>query len=615
MVVSYIKGQAMSSAGSRRDRPPRVQIKYDDNRDGLSTSRELPFVVGVIGDFAGQPAEPPRPLRERKFVQIDRDNFDRVLEKMAPGLQFRVENTMAGGGSELPVTLKFTSLADFEPARVVDQVEPLRNLLEMRRRFRDLLAVVDGADDPGAVVGQFEQDHGLKAGADGPTPAETAEQVRARVGRHLGREVARIDRLVTKQLNAILHHPAFQRLEASWRGLYFLHQKAQAQGNVRLRVLHCHFKELARDVQNALEFDQSEAFKKVYGPFDTPGDDPFGLIVGDYEFNNHPDHIEVLDSMAAVAAAAFAPFIASASPALLDLKSFADLERPLNLPATFAQLQYVKWRALREKEDSRFVGLTLPRVLMRAPYEDGSHRTDRFRFHEDTTAPDRSGYLWGSAAYPYAAVLIRTFLEAGWLADTRGVRKGEDVGGLVTGLPALSWSSDRPGVAPRCPTDAVITDVLDRTLGELGFLPLCWCQDTHLAAFHGCQSLANPKAYDRAEATSNARLSAMLPYVLCAARFAHYLKVMMRDKTGGVDTPERIEDYLMRWLQDYTNTSDAASPELKARYPLRDSRVEVKEVPGKPGKYFTHIFLQPQFQLDQLVGFIELKTRPDTRRP
>jgi type VI secretion system ImpC/EvpB family protein len=378
--------------------------------------------------------------------------------------------------------------------------------------------------------------------------------------------------------------------------------------------MHCTFKELSRDVQTALEFDQSEAFRKIYSPFDTPGDHPLGLIIGDYEFTNHPDHIEVLDHMAAVAAAAFAPFITSASPTLLDLKWFADLERPLNLPATFAQKQYIKWRALREKDDMRFVGLTLPHTVMRAPYLDGSHRTDRFRFQEDTTAPDRSGYLWGSAAYSYAGMLIRTFVDAGWLADTRGVRKGEDVGGVVIGLPELSWESDRPSVAPRCPTDAIITDVLDRTLGELGFLPLCWCQDTHMVAFHGCQSLANPKIYDRAAATSNARLSAMLPYVLCASRFAHYLKVMMRDKAGGSDTPEMIEDFLTRWLQEYTNTSDSASPELKARFPLRDSRVEVKEVPGKPGRYYAHMFLQPQFQLDQLVGFIELKTRPDMRR-
>jgi type VI secretion system ImpC/EvpB family protein len=447
-----------------------------------------------------------------------------------------------------------------------------------------------------------------------PAAADLGEE-RGRLARRLGREIARIDALVSRQVNVILHHPAFQRLEASWRGLRMLVDQCPADRRVvQIHLLNLSFAELSRDIRGALEFDQSEIFRKVYGPFDTPGGEPYGLLVGDYELHTHPDHIEALEHLAGVAAAAFAPFVAAASPQLLDLKGFDGLERPLNLAATFSQTQYVKWRALRAMPDTKFVALTLPHILMRLPYREGSHRADGFRFREDTSAPNRTGYLWGSAAYAYASVLIRAFEDSGWLADTRGTRRGQEAAGVVSCLPQLSWETDSPGVAPRCPTDAIVTDSLDRALGELGFLPLCWCQDTHLAAFHGCQSLNEPKKYDRAEASANARLSAMLPYVLCASRFAHYIKVMMRDKTGSLASPADLEDHLGRWLNQYTSSSDGADAEMKARFPLRDSRVEVREVPGAPGRYTSHIHLRPQFQLDHLVGFIELKTRPDGRR-
>ncbi len=447
------------------------------------------------------------------------------------------------------------------------------------------------------------------------TPTLTRDDQKGRLARQLGREIARIDAMVSRQVNAILHHPAFQKLEASWRGVWMLVDRCPPDKKVvQVHVLTLSFAELSRDVRGALEFDQSEMFRKVYGPFDTPGGEPYGVLIGDYEFHTHPDHIEVLEHMAGVAAAAFAPFLTAAHPSLLDLKGFDGLERPLNLAATFSQIQYVKWRALRAMPDTKFVALTLPRVLMRLPYREGSHRADGFRFQEDTSAPNRTGYLWGNAAYAYAAMLIRTFDMCGWLADIRGVRRGQDAAGVVTCLPALSWSSDRPGVAPRCPTDAVVTDTLDRALGELGFLPLCWCQDTHIAAFHGCHTLNEPKKYDRGEATANARLSAMLPYVLCASRFAHYIKVMMRDKIGGHANAAELEDYLSRWLLQYINMGGDGDAELKARYPLRDAKVEVREVPGAPGRYSSHIYLRPQFQLDHLVGFIELKTRPEGRR-
>ena len=305
-------------------------------------------------------------------------------------------------------------------------------------------------------------------------------------------------------------------MEASWRGLRYLIDQVPSSETVKVRVLNLSWQDLSRDLKRALEFDQSQLFRKVYGDeFDMPGGEPFAVLLGDYEFTNHPEHLDMLGQIAGVAAAAFAPFIAAAHPGLLDLNSFADLERPLNLPRTFEQFTYLKWRSLRQAEDVRYIGLTMPHVLWRLPYKDDNSRVDGFRFREEVGRPDRRDYLWGNAAYAFGAVLARAFAASGWLAEIRGVRRGQEEGGLVTGLPVHSFGTDKAGLVPKCSTDVIITDALDKELGELGFLPLCWCQDTELSAFHGSQSIQSPKAYDEMEATVNARLSAMLQYMFC----------------------------------------------------------------------------------------------------
>ncbi len=474
-----------------------------------------------------------------------------------------------------------------------------------------LLAAHGEAPEPGRAERFLRESDPARALAVwlGPGFAAGAD-FKGRLARRLSRDIARLDELLSGQVNAILHHPRFQRLEASWRGLHYLVEQVPEGENIKVKALSLTFDELKKDLLYAIEFDQSETFKKVYSAeFDMPGGEPYGALVGDFTFTNHPEHIEVLGKMAGVAAAAFAPFVAAADPKLLDLKSFIDLERPLNLPGIFEQTPYIKWRALRRHEDARFLALTLPHVLLRAPYRDEGHRVDGFRFKEEVGAPDRRDYLWGNAAYAFGGVLVRTFASTGWLADIRGVRRGEEGGGLVTGLPDCSFATDRRRLVPRAPTDVIITDALERELADLGFLPLCWLQDTDLAAFNSTQSIQAAKGYHQQEATVNARMSAMLQYVLCAARFAHYIKVIARDRLGSFVELSRFEDDLHRWLLQYTNASDSADLEMKANHPLREARVEMAEVPGQPGAFDCKIFLRPQFQLDHLVGSIQLQTR------
>jgi len=442
------------------------------------------------------------------------------------------------------------------------------------------------------------------------------------ITQRLNRDVARIDAMLSRQVNAILHHPRFQKIEASWRGLWYLTGQAEGSEEVKIRVLSLTWKALARDLEHAIEFDQSQLFRKVYSSeFGMPGGEPFGMLVGDYQIRPRPcaehpfDDIAVLTSVSQVAAAAFAPLITGVHPAMFGLDRFSDLEQPLNLSKTFEQLDYLKWKAFRDTEDSRFLGLTLPRVLMRLPYEDDGSRVDGFCFREDVSNPDRSKYLWGNAAYAFAAVAIRAFSQTAWLADIRGVRRDTDGGGRVPGLPVHCFSTDKLGVAPKCSTDVIVTDFQEQELSELGFIPLCHCADTEHSAFYTNQSAQKPKKYDDLTATMNARISSMLQYMLCVSRFAHYLKVIARDKIGAFTEAVECENHLHRWLQQYVTSDSEASADVKAELPLREASVRVREHPGKPGSYLCIAHLWPHFELDELAASIRVTTELTPAQP
>jgi type VI secretion system ImpC/EvpB family protein len=472
------------------------------------------------------------------------------------------------------------------------------------------------ATRPGNVLQRFLRE---------PSPVKALTLWLARVSRPTGkftrrqmlvvlaRDIAQIDRLLTRQVNAVLHHPDFQKLEASWRGLEYLVRQVPAGSAVKVRVLHLPWNELCRDQERALEFDQSQLFRKVYDEeFGSPGGQPFGVLLGDYQVRHRPapgsptDDLRALSAIASVAAAAFAPFVAGAHPALFGLDCFAELEQPLNLPRTLQGSEYLPWRRFRSREDARFVGLALPRVLMRLPHE-GRPRHG-FCFGEDVAAPAGAHYLWGSAVYAFGAVLVRAFAERGWLDDIRGVPPGGAGGGLATDLPVPWFGTDAVGVAPRPSTDALIPERLEKELSDLGFLPLCHCPDTDLAAFHSTPSVQHHQDYDAAPATANARLSAMLQYVLCAARFAHYVKVIARDRVGSFTTAEQVEEHLNRWLLNYVTSNESPGEEERAKCPLREAQVQVRDHPDKPGSYWCIIRLRPHARLDQVAASVRLTT-------
>ncbi len=415
--------------------------------------------------------------------------------------------------------------------------------------------------------------------------------------------IAQIDHLLSIQLNEILHHPSFQKLEATWRGLKYLLDQSETSTHLRIRILNASKKELLRDLQRAPEFDQSATFKKIYEEeFGVFGGEPIGAVIGDYEFGKHPEDIELLEKMSQVAAAAHAPFLTAAAPELLNMESFTALDQPRDLAKIFETTEYAKWKSFRQSEDSRYVGLCLPHVLGRLPYGKDTAPVDAFNYEEAVDGTDHSKYLWSNAAYALGARLTQSFATYGWCASIRGVEGG----GLVEGLPAHSFRTDEGDVALKCPTEIAITDRREKELADLGLIPLVHCKGTDYAAFFSVQSVQKPKMYDKESANANARLSAQLPYILAVARFAHYMKTIMRDKIGSFMSRSDCERFLNRWIMQYVTEDDNAAAATKAQYPLREARVDVVEVAGKPGVYRAVAFLRPHFQLDELTVSLRL---------
>ncbi len=413
----------------------------------------------------------------------------------------------------------------------------------------------------------------------------------------LNARIAEIDRLVSRQLNEVMHHADFQKLEGTWRGLKYLLDQSDIGPNLKIKVLNVSKKELLKDLQKAPDFDQSAMFKKVYEEeFGVFGGAPFGALIGDYEFNRSGQDIELLEKASQVAAASHAPFLTAASPEMLNLDSFAQLDAPRDLTKIFDSSEYARWKTFRESDDSRYVALTVPRMLVREPYGRTTVPIEAFDYDEGVDGTDHSKYLWGNAAWALGARVTQAFAKHGWCATIRGVESG----GLVEGLPVHNFKTDAGDIAMKCPTETPITDRREKELADLGFVPLVHCKGTAKAAFFSVQSAQKPKVFDNDAATANARISAQLPYIFAVSRFAHYLKAMMRDKIGGYMSRSEAEMFLNRWIMNYVVGNDNASFDVKAKHPLREARVDVMEIPGKPGAYRAVAFLRPHFQLDEL---------------
>jgi len=422
--------------------------------------------------------------------------------------------------------------------------------------------------------------------------------------------ITQIDDIMSKQLAAVMRSEKFQKLEGSWRGLNHLVMNSETGAQLKIRLMNISQKELFRDLDKAVEFDQSQIFKKIYeSEFGTAGGEPYSALIGDYEFSSHPDDIDLLSNMSNVAAAGFCPFIAAAGANMFGFENYEELSKPRDLEKIFESQEYIKWRSFRDSEDSRFVTLVMPRVLARLPYGSATKPIDIFNYEEAAlddsgrhTKKDHDDYCWMNAAYAMGTTLTQAYAENGWCTAIRGAENG----GKVEGLPSHVFVSDDGDMDQKCPTEIGITDRREAELSKLGFLPLCHYKNTDYAVFFGAQTTQKPKVFDDPDATANSMISARLPYIMATSRIAHFLKVMARDKIGSFMTVEEGEEWLNRWINNYVNGSPDASAVMKAQFPLAEAKVEVKEIPGSPGSYSAIAWLRPWLQMEELTASLRM---------
>jgi type VI secretion system protein ImpC len=421
--------------------------------------------------------------------------------------------------------------------------------------------------------------------------------------------IAEIDKKLTGQVNTILHHPDFQKLEGTWRGLHYLVNNTETDEQLKIRFMNMSKQDLGKTLKRykGTAWDQSPIFKRIYeeeyGQF---GGEPFGCLVGDYSFDHSPQDVELLGEIAKVSAAAHAPFIAGASPTVMQMDSWQELANPRDLTKIFTTPEYAAWRSLRESDDARYIGLAMPRYLARLPYGAKTSPVEEFDFEEDTGAADHGKYTWSNAAYAMAVNINRSFKMYGWCSRIRGIESG----GAVEGLPAHTFPTDDGGVDMKCPTEIAISDRREAELAKNGFMPLVHRKNSDYAAFIGAQSLQKPFEYDDPDATANANLAARLPYLFACCRFAHYLKCIVRDKVGSFKERDEMQLWLQNWIMNYVDGDPAHSSEsTKARKPLAAAEVVVQEVEGNPGYYTSKFFLRPHYQLEGLTVSLRLVSK------
>jgi type VI secretion system protein ImpC len=421
--------------------------------------------------------------------------------------------------------------------------------------------------------------------------------------------IAAIDAKLTEQVNLILHHEDFQKLEAAWRGLHYLVNNTETDEQLKIRVMNISKQDLGKTLKRfkGTTWDQSPIFKRLYeeeyGQF---GGQPYGCLVGDYHFDHTPPDVELLGEMAKVAAAAHAPFVTGASPTVMQMESWQELANPRDLTKIFTTPEYAAWRSLRESDDARYLALCMPRFLARLPYGAKTNPVEDFAFEEDTEGADHSHYSWANAAYAMATNINASFKHYGWCSRIRGIESG----GAVVNLPTHTFPTDDGGVDMKCPTEIAISDRREAELSKNGFLSMIHRKNSDFAAFISGQSLQKPQEYDDPDATANAALAARLPYLFACNRFAHYLKCIVRDKIGSFRSRDAMQDWLNQWILNYVDGDPQnSSEETKAMRPLAAAQVEVEEVEGQPGYYQSRFFLKPHYQLEGLTVSLRLVSK------
>lgn len=581
-------------------KPPRVQITYDVRVGNNTLTKELPFVIGIISNLAGDGHKALARYRERRFCEINRQTFNLILHAIRPTLNFTVDNCLTpDSNTPVSVNLEFKNIEDFNPTAVAQQIPLLAKLISKRKQLR-------------FIINHLINNQELSATEVNATQTFISDFKSRYLEQHIIVEqdllctchfiIAKIDQLLTQQMNVVIHHPKFQQLEAAWRGLHYLVTQTKTNKQLLIKIFCATRSELQQDLEKAIEFDQSHLFKQIYEEeFGTLGGAPFSILIGDYEFSHSARDIALLQHLGNVAACAHAPLISAASPELFDIDHFTQLADKHDLQKIFRSTLKTKWNAFRASEDSRYIALVLPRILLRLPYSIDSNAVREFNFNETQE------YLWGNAAYALAQRIGNAFTQHGWCAAINGLYSG----GLVEHLPTRTFNTYEGPAANTTHTEACISDGREKELNDLGFIALCHRKNSSQSVFYNLPTLNLPKRYYTEDATTNAYLSSQLPYILSASRFAHYIKAIMRDKTGQFSNALQMEEFLNDWISNYVLLNTNAPLTLKATNPLSDARIQVREKPAKPGSFDVIMHIKPHFQLNVLVTSIRLVTNLD----
>lgn len=626
-----------------RIRPPRVKITYDVEKGNAIEKAELPFIVGILADVVGENIDSVETLRNRKFIEINRDNFDSVIASLTPKLSISVDSTIDKKVKTIRIPLEFYKYEDFTPDAISQKVPVLRGLLTKRTALMDLSSKLDSndalADKIQLWMSNKEERKNLSVDIETKkmegttkwlneiklikpeldstfvlnlfvelnevfkTMDETQLNHISDPYSFLMQLVANIDLQISEQMDAIMHNSAFQKLEATWRGLHKFVFNTETGSFLKLRLLPISKKEIYNDLTRAVEFDQSALFKKIYEEeYGTLGGTPYSCLVGDFSFGRSKYDIELLRAISTLAAAAHAPFIGGVNPNMFDIHSFSELGVPRDLAAVFESSELAPWNSFRQTEDSRYVSLVLPKVLMRSPYDPENNPCELFNYEEEVNGDNNEHFCWGNPAFELALKITSAYAEFSWTTAMRG----EEGGGKVENLPIFTYESQSGDVDLKCPCQVSITDRREKELNNLGFISLCHAKGEDYAVFFSGQTTQKAKRYNTPDASANAIMSTRLPYLLNASRFAHYIKMLMRAKIGSFLTAAEVQVYLQNWIAQYVLLSDMGTQEVKSRYPLRMAKVTVVDSPDDPGSYKAIILLKPHFQLEELAVSLRL---------
>lgn len=599
-----------------RVRPPRVHITYDLETEGAIISKELPCIIGIIADLTGKRGDNMKQYSDRSFIFVDQDNFNDIMKSV----QARVDLAIEILGEQQEISIMFKSMEDFKPLNIIAQIDPLKKVFETRTRMSDLKTRISNSAKLLNAI------HLLASGEEAKLDeikfqnddvkkyvAELFDEFKSLLTDDLKEEnqivttqniIKSLDDKINQSLDNILHNSQFQQMEATWTGLFYLVKNMEIGESLKLRVLNANFKEIYDDVNNALEFDQSFLFKKLYEEeYGTYGGNPFSVLGINFYMERNQQHFNFLHKIVESIACAHIPTVMGLDSSLFDLDSYTDLNTPRDVAKIFESPELAKFKSFRMLEDSRYVSFVLPRFMGRIPFGPNTEPIEGLNYKEDTSSHDK--FLWVNSMFAYIQRIADSFARYNWFSSVVGPENG----GMVSNLPVYLYKTKDGDTLVKCPTEVAITDRRERELSQQGMISLCYSKDTDYSVFFGCQSANKPLKFDSDVANANAELSARFHYMLNVSRFAHYIKCIMRDKIGSFATISSVSNYLNNWITSYVLLNETDNQDLKARFPLKEAKVVVDEDPAKPGKFQAIIFLRPHFQMEELTVSLRLVSR------